>query len=112
MYKSIGSVGKYPDLSAIFHAVAFGHEGLSVPLAGGRTTKVGRYTNKKLNFISDLGVLYVQQNPNTQSAYASRARQGSRIVWVIRQSGGVYLGYIENGEAFMKEEFIKRESKS
>lgn len=113
--KNLGSVGKFPDLSAIFHAVAFGHEGLLITLQKSdpskpdpHRTKIQRFTNKRLNYIDWNGVRYVQQNPNTNSAYAARARQGSRIVWVIRLRDNAYMGYVENGEAFMKEEFLPK----
>jgi hypothetical protein len=45
---------------------------------------------------------YVEQNPNTKSEYADRARAGTRIVWVIRKSDSAYLGRVEDDRVFMK----------
>lgn len=111
--KNLGSVGKFPELSKIYHAIAFGKVGDTVfpPNPPALGLKVDQFHGKKLNYVDWKGVRYVQQNPNTQSAYAARARQGSRIVWVIRLRDGAYMGCIENGEVFLKGEYLSTQGR-
>lgn len=40
---------------------------------------------------------YVEQNPRTTSSWAKEARQGKRILWVIRRSDNKYLGRVVEG---------------
>jgi hypothetical protein len=42
------------------------------------------------------GLTFVEQNPNTGSNYATMAKTGSKIMWVIR--GGTYLGKVIDGQ--------------
>jgi len=46
------------------------------------------------------GVSYIEQNPDTASSFARRARMGAKIMWIIR--GSNYEGYVEDGKAFRK----------
>lgn len=106
--KHIGTTDDYPYLKAIFHAITSGQEGDVVGVQP--AVKVGRYRNKNLRYVEYQSdpvqplLLFVEQNPNTNSAYAARARQGAKIVWVIRKHDNEYLGRIEDGQVYRKDQ--------
>lgn len=106
----IGKVENFKDLEAIYQAVTTGKAGDIIPIEG--KPKVGFFVSKKLRFVDHAGVRYVEQNPQSSSVYAQRARQGAKIVWVIRLKGDVYLGRIEDGNVYQKQASSRPQSSS
>lgn len=112
--KSIGRLERFPELEAIADAI-FSHK-MHFSLPNG--TRLRTKLFKGVLFAVDYnGVRYVEQNPKTSSAYASRARHGARILWVIKthqkaiDAGGKeyfvschneWLGRVEDGVVYMK----------
>lgn len=103
--RNIGHVSQYHTLEAIYRAVTQNaasvcideHSGSSVTIV-----PVRHFHAKRLNYLDDQGIRYVQQNPHTSSAYAKRAQAGAQIIWIIRLSDNTYLGRIEDGQVYMK----------
>lgn len=100
--QDIGPVTKFQELARIYHGVTEMEEGQFVQLPSGLTAQVKKFRSKDLRYIDWKGIRYVEQNPNTRSAYAARARQGAKIVWCIRLRDNQYLGRVEEGQVFMK----------
>jgi hypothetical protein len=107
-YRNLGSVSKFPELAAICGAIFSKAMFFSLPDGTRLRTKLFK---GKLFAVEHNGVRYVEQNPQTQSAYAQRARAGARIVWVIRVARQVgdhwvpvneWLGRIEDGFVWMR----------
>ncbi len=111
--RSLGNVDQFPTLRAIYEGIINATQtnvgGMLITLPANAGTALGeilvvkRFQAKKLNYVDHQGVRYVEQNPNSSSAYAKRARAGAQIVWSIRLRDNQYLGYVENGEVFMKD---------
>ena len=111
--RSLGKVDQFPILQAIYEGIFRGNQAnvggmlISLPAnAGtgqGEILMVKRFRAKKLNYVDHQGVRYVEQNPASSSDYAKRARAGAQIVWSIRLRDNQYLGYVEDGEVFMKD---------
>lgn len=97
--KNLGSVSQYPLLQKIYSAVCGDGKNFTYD---GKTIKVGKFVNKNLFYVEMDGLRYVQQNPNSQSAYALRARRGVKIMWIIRLSDDVFMGRVENDTVFKK----------
>lgn len=53
-------------------------------------------TSKGLRRVQFGNLLFIEQNPNTVSSYAARARRGERIMWVIHRTHG-YITVYEEG---------------
>ena len=45
----------------------------------------------------DIQLRFIEQNPNTKTTYAQRARNGHTIVWVINRKENKWLGRVEDG---------------
>jgi len=102
--QEIGPVTKFRELAQIYHGVTEMEEGQFVQLPSGLSAQVKKFRSKNLRYIDWRGIRYVEQNPNSRSAYAARARQGAKIVWCIRLRDNQYLGRIEQDQVFMKEQ--------
>jgi hypothetical protein len=99
-YRNAGRVEQFGELKAIWEAIW--SRASMVQLPDGTKATIKSYKGGTLWAVEHKGLKYIQQNPNTRSAYADRAKGGSKIVWVIRQEPNEYLGYIENGVVWMK----------
>ena len=65
---------------------------------GGRGVK--KFARSGLRYVSlPEDALLIEQNPKKRSEWASRARNGQRIAWVMR--AGVYLARVVDGEVVM-----------
>lgn len=42
--------------------------------------------------------IYLEQNPHSGSVWAHRAQDGDRILWVIHEPSGKYVGRVLNGK--------------
>ena len=103
--KKIGTIKDYPQLKRIYEAIF-------------QNTK-SQFTIKNfkegLKAIDHGGLRYVQQNPNTGSKFAAQARNGSKIIWVIRTHNKItdaagrkflvpcnnqYVGRIQDGDVY------------
>jgi len=99
--RHVGHIRDFPELNEIVGLI-FKRQFLQVRLSNGQLVKAKSFQPKNLWYV-DMGDLrYVEQNPNTRSAYARRSQQGTQIVWVIRKSDNTYMGRIEDGEIYMK----------
>jgi len=105
--KLLGPITKFAELHRIYQAVCHGKEGDGVelvhPKLGASVMFVQRFALKDLLYLDFNGLRYVQQNPKTSSEYAARARQGAKIMWIIRLSDNQYLGVVDNGQVYQKE---------
>jgi len=112
--RSVGKLEQFPTLHAIVTAI-FGDvtafvdpaNKFSEPGTPNRVLQVLHNYSKNLRYVDvtypgGTTIRYIEQNPQTRSPYAARAKRGAQIVWVIRQNDSAYLGYIEDGEVFMK----------
>lgn len=99
-YRKIGEVGQYPALWAICSAIWLRLPKFKLP--GGKEISTKSFKGGDLWAVDLDGKRYVEQNPNTHSPFATRARDGAKIIWVIQLSDNKYLGYIEDGDIFMK----------
>lgn len=113
--KKHGRVENFPELCAIADAIFTKKMHFALPDGTRLRTKLFKGT---LFAVDYNGVRYVEQNPETSSAYAQRVReQQARILWVIRTHRKVqdaagaeqwvpcqdeWLGRVEDGEVFMK----------
>lgn len=98
-----GRLEEFPVLNHIANAIFAGRN--FVELDGERIyTK--RMANGTITGLDHKGVRYVEQNPASGSPYAMRARQGERIMWVMRQNGG-YIGRVDNGVVWKDPDHIK-----
>lgn len=111
----IGQLKDFPALEAIADAINSKKMHFRLPDGTALRTKLFKGV---LFAVDHEGVRYVEQNPKTSSAYAARARAGSRIIWVIKThqkardatTGRDYLvpcenhwlGRIEDGQVYKK----------
>lgn len=107
-YRNLGSVSQFGTLQAICGAIFSRTTYFSLPDSTRLRTKLFK---RSLFAVEHEGMRYVEQNPKTQSAYAARARDGARIVWVIRIARKIdnqwvtcndWVGRIEDGVVWMK----------
>ncbi len=107
-YRNEGSLSKFPELQAICGAIFSRAMHFSLPNGTRLRTRLFK---GKLFAVEHEGKRYVEQNPNTSSAYATRTRGGARIVWVIRIARKIngqwvpcneWLGRIEDGIVWRK----------
>ena len=103
-FTSLGSVAQFPELAAIYESIVEHRDTVQLD---GHPMVTKKYKGGTLYAVRHKEILYIEQNQNTQSDYAERARAGAKIVWVIRPRDNNYLGYIENGEVFMKPRTMK-----
>ena len=99
-YRNLGDVNKFAALRLIHFAIFNRIHSFALP--DGRLVQTKKFKGGTLYAVDLDDRRYVEQNPNTQSAYADRARQGAKILWVIKRSTGEYLGYIEDDVVWMK----------
>jgi len=97
MMQELGAVSRFPELCQIYQAIVNKQKFWAF---GGQAREVGLFHEKNLRYVDHNGIRYVEQNPNSQSAYADRARRGAKIVWCIRLSDNQYVGRIENGVVY------------
>jgi hypothetical protein len=113
-WKNKGPVGQFAELEAISSAIFSRKASFTLPNGTRVQTKLFKGS---LYAVDHAGIRYVEQNPNTASEYAHRAREGARILWVIKTHSKVtdaagkvqlvscdneWLGRIENGTVYMK----------
>lgn len=107
-FRNLGSVSQYPDLQAIAGAIFSRAMYFSLPDGTRLRTKLFKAS---LFAVEHDGLRYIEQNPNTRSAYADRAKSGARIAWVIRIYKRVdnnwtpcneWLGRVEDGIVWRK----------
>lgn len=107
-YSRVGLLGDFVELQVICGAIFSKEKVFSLPDGTRLKTKIFK---NSLLAVEHKGLRYVEQNPNTQSAYAARARGGSQIVWIIRVVRKVdghwiecneWLGRVEDGSVWMK----------
>lgn len=106
---NVGSVRQWPKLAAIFHVLMY-TDYQTLLLNGRSATPVQKFAGGTVRGIDVDGKRYVAQNPRTDSVFAARARQGSKIMWVIDLKTNEYLGRVdalagfppEAGAVFMK----------
>ena len=102
-YECLGDTSKFPLLHAIYEAIV--HKEAQAVLPSGAKVRVKLMGHpRKLYAIDHEGIRYVEQNLNTNSQFALRARRGAKIVWVIRLRDNQYTGYIETGIVYRKKE--------
>ena len=99
-YRNLGEVVQFNELAAIYESIVKHMPQRRLPNGDFYITK--KFKGGTLYAVDYKGIRYVEQNQNTPSAYAERARQGAKIVWVIRKADNEYLGYIEDGVVWMK----------
>lgn len=99
--KNIGHVSQFPELHAIWMAVM--HHKNQTELPDRTRVSTRRFKGGKIFGIDHAGKRYIEQNPETHSAYAERARRGSKIMWVIDLNTNQYLGRIDEEVVFMHE---------
>lgn len=63
---------------------------------GGTTYFMDRTPRSKLRLFTLEGYTFLEQNPKKASHWAKLAREGHRIMWVMR--GRRYLGQVRDGE--------------
>jgi hypothetical protein len=102
--RDVGPLSEFPELSEIVGAI-FNRQFLQVRLSNGQIIKASSFQPKNLWYVDHNGMRYVEQNPNSKSEYADRARSGARIIWVIRKSDNQYLGRVDGDRVFAKPEF-------
>lgn len=97
----IGSLEKWPVIARIVEGI-FNRKQLyvQVPTATKVAAIKGFGPVGRIRAVDFDGKRYLEQNPRTTSAYATRARKGVQIVWVIDQASGEYLGRIESGRVY------------
>ena len=85
--------GRAPRLSP--GAVLVAYEKL---FSGGRGVR--RFAQSNLRYVKlDDGAILVEQNPDKKSEWATPARNGHRVAWVMRN--GAYLARIVDGEVVL-----------
>ncbi len=99
-YRNLGDVNQFAVLRLIHHAIFNRIHAFALP--DGRLVHTKKFKGGTLYAVDLDDRRYVEQNQNTRSAYADRARQGAKILWVIKRSNDQYLGYIEDGVVYMK----------
>ena len=103
-YHDLGSVNGFAELRVIWNAIW--DQVASAKLPNGDKIYTRQFKGGTLWAVDYKNLRYMQQNPNTRSAYADRAKDGAKIVWVIRRNSGgnedTYLGYIEEGIVYLK----------
>lgn len=104
--KLVGHVSQWKELHAIWLAVMLHKNQTELP--DGTRIFTRRFKNGKLFGIDHAGKRYIEQNPETHSAYAERARRGSKIMWIIDLSTNQYLGRIDEEQVFMQEHLAAR----
>lgn len=112
--KRIGRLEQFPDLAAIVDAIMSKKMHFSLPNGERLRTRIFKDT---LFAVDHNGLRYVEQNPKTSSEPARRAREGARIVWIIRTHRKVtdatgkeyfvscaneWLGRVEDGIVYKK----------
>ncbi len=99
-YRNLGDVVEFAELNAIYLAIAAHKDTFQIPNGNMLFTK--KFKGGTLYAVDHKGIRYMEQNPNTGSAYAKKSQEGAKIVWVIRLREGGYLGYIEDGIVWMQ----------
>lgn len=102
---NLGSVSRYPQLTAIYQAICGRVLWFWLPEGDSQTRCRIKImgSDAKLVAVDHDHRRYIEQNPKTQSIYAQKARDGVRIVWVIDTHTGDFIGRIEDGVVWMKE---------
>ena len=113
-FSNAGGVEKFSELCAIADAIFTKKKSFQLPDGSRLRTKLFKGV---LYAVDHNGIRYVEQNPETNSAYALRVKEhGARIFWVIRTHRKVvdargieqfvpcveeWLGYVEDGKVYL-----------
>lgn len=62
---------------------------------GGKTRRIRRTSHRGLRFLVVEGYTFLEQNPAKNSVWGRMARDGHKIMWVIKDGG--YVGQIRDG---------------
>jgi hypothetical protein len=100
-YRNLGNVSRFPEIAAIYGAILGRLMHFMLPDGRRIRTKI-MGAPERLVVVDHQGLRYVEQNLRTKSEYAKRAREGARIVWVIRGRDNAWLGRIEDGNVWMR----------
>lgn len=98
-----GALDEFPTLKRIANAVFQGDASVEL---GGERVYTKRMANGTITGLDHKGIRYVEQNPESGSSYALRAKSGEQIMWVMRTGGG-YIGRVENGIVWRHPDHIK-----
>lgn len=60
------------------------------------TRPVEKFSKSGLRNVKYSGILFVEQNPEKDSAWAEKSRNGEEITWLIK--GGDYIGRVYKGK--------------
>lgn len=80
--KNIGSLDKFPELRCICQAILGKKANCILP--NGTELNTVTFRKGQLYAVDHKGFRYIEQNTASGSHYAERARQGSKIIWVIQ----------------------------
>lgn len=100
-YRNLGNVSKFPEIAAIYGAILGRLMHFVLP-DGQRIRTKTMGAPERLVAVDHQGLRYIEQNTKTKSEYAKRVRAGARIVWVIRKRDDAWLGYICDGNVWMR----------
>ncbi|MBD3339743.1 MAG: hypothetical protein GF353_11580 [Candidatus Lokiarchaeota archaeon] len=64
----------------------------------GKERKIKKTSRKRLRYVDISGIRFIEQNPEKDSQWAKKARNGEQITWIIKIKGWKYLGQIHDGE--------------
>jgi len=87
-----------PTLSHYMFTAIFGN--LSKVILRNNTTIKRSNKNINISCFETKRFLFLEQNQNKDSQYGRRAKNGSRIMWVIRKEDNTYIGRVENGTLY------------
>lgn len=105
-FENIGNVDKFALLHKIIAAIF--DKSIDKFVWDSQEVHVGTFRSKQLRYIDMEDRRYIQQNPNTGSQAAARARKGAKIIWVMR--GNQYIGRIEDGQVYAVPEVVSRKA--
>jgi hypothetical protein len=98
--KPVGRLTDYRELSAIVEAIF--NKSAYADLPGGIRLRTKIMARGQCLAIDYNGLRYVEQNPTKRSPEAWRARQGAKIIWIIRPKDDAFLGKVEDGITYKK----------
>lgn len=81
-YRRLGAVEDYPQIEAIYTAIFERAPGFR--LADGTRLRTKSFCEGKILGVDYKGHRYLEQNPEKNSLWGYRAREGARIMWIIQ----------------------------
>ncbi len=98
-----GRLEDFPTLNRIANAVFQASAFIEID---GKRVYTRPMANNTITGLDHKGVRYVEQNPASGSTYGAKARNGEKIIWIMRNPGG-YIGRIENGVVWKDPQHVK-----